>query len=61
MALIGLGGFALGLQLGIFAIAAACFIAAGIALARQRRSEALPFAPYLAIAIQGALFLPVVR
>lgn len=58
VALVGLGGFALGLELGILAIAAACFTAAGIGLARKRRGDALPFAPYLAIAIQGALFLP---
>ncbi len=61
VALIGLGGFALGLQLGVLAIAAACFIAAGIGLARKRRAEPLPFAPYLALAIQGALFLPVLH
>jgi len=58
VALVGLGGFALGLELGILAVAAACFTAAGIALARKRRGDALPFAPYLAVAIQGALFLP---
>ncbi len=60
-ALVGLGGFALGLELGVLAIAAACFTAAGVGLARKRAGEALPFAPYLAIAIQGALFLPAIH
>ncbi|MDQ2908067.1 MAG: prepilin peptidase [Candidatus Eremiobacteraeota bacterium] len=58
VALVGLGGFALGLELGILAIAAACFTAAGVGLARKRRGDTLPFAPYLALAVQAALFLP---
>lgn len=58
VALVGLGGFALGLELGVLAIAVACFAAAGVGFARRRRGDSLPFAPYLAVAVQGALFLP---
>ncbi len=61
VALVGVGGFALGLQLGVIAIAAACFTAAGIGVALKRRGVALPFAPYLAVTIQGALFLPAIH
>ncbi|MBC5799128.1 MAG: hypothetical protein GIX03_08090 [Candidatus Eremiobacteraeota bacterium] len=60
-ALVGLGGFALGLELGILAIAVACFAAAGVGFARRRRGDSLPFAPYLAVAVQGALFIPTIH
>jgi prepilin signal peptidase PulO-like enzyme (type II secretory pathway) len=53
--LAALGGVALGWQPMIPFFAAACLVAAGIAVLRQRKHEPIAFAPYLAGAIGVAL------
>ncbi|MBD5633167.1 MAG: prepilin peptidase, partial [Candidatus Eremiobacteraeota bacterium] len=55
--LAAVAGFALGLELGTFAVALACFAAAGVSFARRERG-AVAFAPYLAATITLGLFLP---
>ncbi len=54
--LAGLTGLVLGIELGTMAVAAACFTAAGIALARKQRGP-VAFAPYLALTSQLALLI----
>ena len=53
--LVALGGAVLGIQAAVLAFAAACLIAVAVAALLKRRSEPIPFAPYLAGAIAVAL------
>jgi prepilin signal peptidase PulO-like enzyme (type II secretory pathway) len=53
--LAALGGAILGLQASILALAAACMVAVVVALARQRKTEPIVFAPYMVGAIGIAL------
>ncbi len=56
--LVALGAAVLGLQTSILSFAAACLVAAVVALARGRRSAPIAFAPYLAASIALALAIP---
>jgi prepilin signal peptidase PulO-like enzyme (type II secretory pathway) len=53
--LVALGGAVLGIHAAVLAFAAACLIAVAVAALLKRRSEPIPFAPYLAGAIAVAL------
>lgn len=53
--LVALGGAALGMQAAIVAFSAACFIAVAVAFLRKRKSDPIPFAPYLAGAMALSL------
>jgi prepilin signal peptidase PulO-like enzyme (type II secretory pathway) len=53
--LVALGGAVLGIHAAVLAFAAACLIAVAVAALLKRRSEPIPFAPYLAVAIAVAL------
>ncbi len=60
-AVAALGGFVLGTQLGVISVALACFAAAGTGLALKRQGSSIPFAPFLALIFQVALFVPAAR
>ena len=53
--LVALGGAVLGIHAAVLALTAACLIAVAVAALLKRRSEPIPFAPYLAGAIAVAL------
>jgi prepilin signal peptidase PulO-like enzyme (type II secretory pathway) len=54
-----LGAAVLPLEAAILAFAAACFVAVVVAVVRNRRSEPIAFAPYLACAIALGMAVPV--
>ncbi len=56
--LIAIGALVLNPILGLMTLAATCFAASGVAIARRRTAEPIPFAPYLATTIQLALLSP---
>ncbi len=58
VALIAVGALVLNPILGLLTLAATCFVASGVAMARRRTAEPIAFAPYLATTIQLALLSP---
>jgi prepilin signal peptidase PulO-like enzyme (type II secretory pathway) len=58
--LAALGGAVLGLQLSLLAFAAACLALVAVGWIRNRRTEPMAFAPYLAVAIVFGLMLRII-
>ena len=56
--LVALGALVLNVTLGLLAFAIACFAAVGVALVRGTVKQPVPFAPYLAFAIELSLLTP---
>jgi prepilin signal peptidase PulO-like enzyme (type II secretory pathway) len=58
--LAALGGAVLGLQLSLLTFAAACLALVAVGWIRNRRTEPMAFAPYLAVAIVFGLILRII-
>jgi hypothetical protein len=56
--IVALGGVVLGLNLGILAFSAACFLSVGVTFLRKKMKEPIAFIPYLTVVIAIAMLIP---